>query len=325
MRLTLRQLWLVSHLTALETMRQPVCLLLTATCLSLMALLPLLIAYQFGEDGKLVRDSALALHSVFGLCVAGYAAGSALSREIRSGTAATILSKRITRETFFLAKFLGVCAVVLFFSLCAAIGTLLSERAAPKMHIADSLTGGLFAAVPAVAFAAAGIVNYRRRTSFVTNAFAWLLGLLALVFVVTAALDRAGRWTSFGSLMAWRLLPASVLVTLLLVALSAIALSLSTRLSPAPALGLLAAVFALGLMSDHVFGRFAAGSVPAAVLYGVIPNWQHFWLADALTGGGTISWSYVALAGAYAALYIAGVLFLGLLAFRRAEITQQAV
>ena len=54
--------------------------------------------------------------------------------------------------------------------------------------------------------------------------------------------------------------------------------------------------------------------------YGLLPNWQDFWIVDALSGGGNIPWGYVAGTAGYAGLYTVAVLALGLLSFRRVEI-----
>jgi hypothetical protein len=73
----------------------------------------------------------------------------------------------------------------------------------------------------------------------------------------------------------------------------------------------------------------------AAALYAVIPNWQLFWLADALQtkpGGsveapdGTIlpnaiPWSYVLKALSYVAGYLGASLILGLLLFENRELS----
>ena len=64
----------------------------------------------------------------------------------------------------------------------------------------------------------------------------------------------------------------------------------------------------------------AARSDLGAILYGLLPNWQHFWVADALNGNGRVPWGYVLRAGVYAALYAAAALAAGTLAFRRREI-----
>ena len=87
MMLRVRQFVTLSILTAVEATRQPICLLLTTTCILLTMLTPMLALHNFGEDGRLARDSGLAYQFVFGLFVAAYAACSSLAREMRSGTA----------------------------------------------------------------------------------------------------------------------------------------------------------------------------------------------------------------------------------------------
>ena len=316
-----RQLLLLARLTALETLRQPICLLLTVLCLLLMSLLPLTVAYEFGEEAKLVRDSALAIHFLFGLLIGGYAACSALSKEIRSGTASTVLSKSVGRSTFFLAKLTGIVWVVGLFSLLAALGTLLSDRAAARLYLVDERAARLFILVPVAAVVAGGIANYWRRKPFVTQAFAWLTVFLLLAFGVTALTDRSGHWVRFGTCITWRIVPASLLVSLSLVPLAAIALSLATRLSTVPTLALSIVAFLLGLLSDHLFGTVLGPSGLGSVLGALLPNLQHFWLVDALNGGGSIPWSYVGLASVYAAVYTAGVVLLGVGSFLRVEIS----
>jgi hypothetical protein len=75
----------------------------------------------------------------------------------------------------------------------------------------------------------------------------------------------------------------------------------------------------MGLMSDYLFGRNAAANKLAALLYAITPNWQHFWGVDALNGAG-VPWVYVTHAAAYAALYLAGLLALGIVAMRGMEV-----
>jgi hypothetical protein len=315
-----QQFRIIAGLTARESIRQPVCLLLLTACLVLTALAPVLIAHQMGEEGKLARDTALAVHFVFGLLIGGYAACTSLSRETRSGTAATILSKSVSREVFFLAKFAGVAVLILIFSFCALLATLLSDRIAPRMYRTDVPVARLFAAVAPLAYLIAAGTNYVRRRHFVSSAFGWLVVLLAAVFLAAGFLDRGGHPAAFGAAYQWRIVPASLLITLSLLVLAALSLSLAVRLATAAALAVSAAAFLLGLMSDYVFGRAAAASGAARILYGLIPNLQHFWLADALTGGGAIPWGYVGMAALYAGAYTAGILLLGVAVFRHSDI-----
>ncbi len=59
----------------------------------------------------------------------------------------------------------------------------------------------------------------------------------------------------------------------------------------------------------------------ASVLYTVVPNWQLFWLADALEGKNEIPWRYVATAFGYVVGYLGATLVVALLLFEQRELT----
>jgi hypothetical protein len=328
MRFRLRQLWALTGLTVLEVVRQPICLLLVTTCVLLMALASAQ-AHQFGEDGKFARDSALSIQFVFGLLVAGYGASTALTRELRSGTASAVLTKPVERDTFFLAKFLGVTAVILLFSACAIPAVLLCEKAAPKLYVMDRLALGTLILAPLVAYVVAGAANYFLRWQFASTAFWLLIGIMLAGIGLSATLydpDSAirvvrGQMVFVNAAIQWRLIPAGLLITVALIVLAGIALALATRVQTVPVLVGCAAILLLGLLSDYLFGRSADTSVLAHVAYRVIPNWQHFWLTDALTHGGSISWKYLGLATAYALACLSVVLGIGVLSFSQKEIS----
>jgi hypothetical protein len=64
------------------------------------------------------------------------------------------------------------------------------------------------------------------------------------------------------------------------------------------------------------------GSWWASVLYTVTPNWQLFWLADALDSGkSTFEWGYVAKAFAYAACYVGAALAVAVMMFEERELS----
>lgn len=62
------------------------------------------------------------------------------------------------------------------------------------------------------------------------------------------------------------------------------------------------------------------GALWASVLYTVIPNWQQFWLADALDNQKTIPWSYVGHAFGYVLGYLGAALAMALLLFEDREL-----
>jgi ABC-type transport system involved in multi-copper enzyme maturation permease subunit len=59
----------------------------------------------------------------------------------------------------------------------------------------------------------------------------------------------------------------------------------------------------------------------ASVLYTTVPNWQLFWLADALDGNRGIPWSYVGRAFGYVVGYLGASLALGLFLFEERELS----
>jgi hypothetical protein len=121
----------------------------------------------------------------------------------------------------------------------------------------------------------------------------------------------------------WNLLPAGILVLFALWILAAIALACSTRFDTIATLSICSAIFLVGLMSDYFFGKPAEQGVWwASTLYSIIPNWQLFWLADAIeTGKSTFHWDYVGKALGYAACYIGAALALGTVLFEERELS----
>jgi len=282
--------------------------------------LPVLITHTLGESARIVRDNGLAVHFAFGLLLASYAASTTLAGETALGTAALVLSKPVNRSLFFLAKFAGAAMATLLFSLGAGLATLLSARMAAGYFTIDWWAGGPLIAAPVLAFALGGALNYRDRGPFVSRTFVWMLILLAAALVWAGFVNPDGHLGVFGAHLDWRIVPASLLICVGLLVLTGLASWLATCLDTVPTMILCSLALLLGLMSDHLFGRAANHSMVAAALYCLTPNWQHFWLADALSGDGIIPWKYVGRATAYGALYLGGMLGLGLAAFRRTEL-----
>ena len=123
--------------------------------------------------------------------------------------------------------------------------------------------------------------------------------------------------------MDWRLVPASILILFALWILAGLALACSTRLDMIPTLAICSGLFLLGLMSDYLFGERAQpgrGGLP--LLYTVTPNWQLFWLADALdTGKSVYYWGYVGKALGYAVGYVGAVLAMAVAMFEDRELS----
>lgn len=310
-----RQFVAIARLTTVEATRQPICLLLVVFCVTLIGLFPFLITHTLGGAGKLVRDSALAVHLLAGLVLGSYAACSALIREIHRGTASSVLSKPIGRGLFFTAKFAGIAALMISFSVATVIATVLSTRVAENMdHFmgADGWVAGPLLAAPLLALVVGGCANYWRQRSFNSVSFGALLVLLAVALVI-AVLK--------GTALPVNIVPAGLLVTVAILMLSAISVSLAPKLDMVPTTSICAVLLMLGLISDYLLGHAAgAGQCWAIVIYTLLPNWQHFWVVDALNQGDAIALPYVLRASLYAFLYMGAVLTLGAWAFKRMEL-----
>jgi ABC-type transport system involved in multi-copper enzyme maturation permease subunit len=106
----------VALATAKNEIAQPLFLLLVVVgCLAIMALV--LVPFNtLGEDIKPYKDTCMTLIMVFGILQAVWSAGSSVAEEIEGRTALTVLSKPISRRSFLIGKYLGICwtVVVLF-------------------------------------------------------------------------------------------------------------------------------------------------------------------------------------------------------------------
>jgi hypothetical protein len=324
----LRQFVALAGLTAAEGVRQPVYLLLATTAVVLTGLTPIALMHQFGEEGRMARDTGLAVQLLVGLAVAAASASNALTREREEGTAAALLSKPVDRTVVFLGKYAGVAVVVLGFSACCLLATLMAERVSERFWDTRSLSGyitdyntalRMLLAVPA-AYAVAGFLNFTARRPFASMAFVSLLGLLAVAFVIGGFFDQVGRPAPFDFRVDWRLLPAAILVTMALLLIAAAALVLAVHLGTAATLAACGALLAAGLVAPYLFGQHSHSNAVADILYRIVPDWQHFWMPDALRAGGVIPWSYVAKAAACAGCYTVAVLGFGAWLFRRSEV-----
>lgn len=325
----------IARLTSVEIPRQPALLLLTTTVLLFIGSLPFLITHNLGEAGRPVRDSAMAVMFLGALLVSATAACGAVSGEIRRGTAGAILSKPISRARFLAAKYFGVAGVMLVFGYMCTLAILMADRAAARMFaIGWTFLIPLYLAV-AGAYILAALINHRTRRPFASTAFACMALLLTAAFVWTLTQDGAGdpgavidhgdhvhADPNLGDPVPvrWQLLPACLLLTFAALMLQALALLCALRLPVVPTLSICGGFFMLGLMSDYLLAARAAEALWARALYTLLPNWQHFWMADALAGNGSVPWGYVAHAAGYALAWTLGTLCVALGLFERMEV-----
>jgi hypothetical protein len=308
----------------MELVRQPVFLLLMTGSVLFEIFLAVPYYFAFGDEMKLVKTSTLAVMFLTGLFGAVLSASASLAREIRSGTALVVLSKPVSRIQFLLAKFVGLAVSLTVLAYVNLVGVMLASWMAFDAYgqtnvMAISIVAGFIL----LAYALAGFSNFFLRRPFVSDAVFLVVIMVTLAaFVVFHFLHQMQSLGEQASID-WRLIPAGILILFALWVLAALALACSTRFDTIATLSICSALFLIGLMSDYLFGRPAAeGKWWASTLYSLIPNWQLFWLADALeTGKTTFHWAYVGKAFAYVVCYAGAALAAGVALFEDRELS----
>jgi len=319
----MRQFVTIAGNAFMELIRQPVFLLLMTLSSLFEVFLACVNYFGFGDEPKLVKDSALAVMFLAGLFGAVLSASASVGREIRSGTALAVLAKPVGRGQFLLAKYAGLSLALVLLTFVNCIGVLLATRMAFDAYGDIDYPGlGVFCGSLALAYVIAGFTNYFLRRPFVSDAVFAVVIMSAVAFALLQFIPReAGRMGVDYHGIDWRVIPASVLILMALLILAALALACSTRVDAVPTLAICTALFLMGLMSDYFWGQPAkAGSWWAEILYALTPNWQLFWLADALEGNAKIPLSYLAEAFGYACAYIGAILAVALMLFEDREL-----
>ena len=312
----------------MELIRQPIFLLLMTGSVLFEIFLAVPYYFAFGDEPKLVENSVLAVMLLSGLFGAVLNASSSLAREIRSGTALAVLSKPVGRAQFLLAKFAGLAAALTVLTYVNMIGVLLASRMAFDAYGKTDLPAiGIFAAGIIFAYALAGFSNFFLRRPFVSDAVLMFVVMATLtafiIFQFTTQMQSAGTVAHVN----WNLLPPGMLILFALWILAALALACSTRFDTIPTLAICSAFFLVGLMSDYIYsqsgGKIESGAPWwASTLYSIVPNWQLFWLADAIdTGKSTFQWAYVGKAFGYMICYAGAALAVGTMLFEDRELS----
>ena len=325
----MRQFITIAANTFMELVRQPVFLLLTTASVGFSVFLACVSYFGFGDDPKLVKDSVLAVMLLSGLLGAVLSASSSLAREIRTGTALAVLSKPVGRAPFLLAKYTGIAAVLGLLNYVNLLAALAASRMAFDAY-GDADTRGLaiWGVALVLAYAAGGFSNYFLRRPFTSDAMFALVVLVTLAFLVSSSLTRAdptNRAETVGAFVKvdWRLIPAAALILLALWVLAGLALACATRLDLIATLVICSGFFLLGLMSESLVGTPAReGKWWAELVFPVLPNWQLYWIADALEAGQVVPWArYLGASFGYTVCYVGATLAIALCLFEERELS----
>ena len=319
----MKQFYTIATNTFMELIRQPVFLLLTTASAAFCVFLASVPYFGFGDDPLLVKQSVLAIMLLTGLFGAVLSASSTLAREIRAGTALSVLSKPVGRAQFLLAKYTGLAAALAVLNYINMIAALMASRMAFDAYGSTDLRAlAIFAGALLVAYGIGGFSNYFLRRNFVSDALCALVLMITVAFVFINALPKNNPDIAAGGSVDWRMIPASVLILFALWILAGLALACSTRLEMISTLAICSAFFLLGLMSDYVFGTRARDGVWwAHIPYAALPNWQLFWGGDALVETKSVAWSqYVGSSLGYTICYVGAALSVAVCLFEDREL-----
>ena len=269
---------------------EPLVLLTLLAALTLAVLAPAFHYHQFGEATRMARDAGFSALFTCGSVVAVFGTIRAFRREMESGTAQMALAHPVSRGGFFLAKTLGA------FAACVAFGV--TVFGVSRAIVEGARIGGAIAAQTGdIArlygpFLAAGVavmllpllvgaaLNRFAHCRFVFSAVVTAFFMSLAVGVAGAVVDAA-------------LLPRYLPVAALLVA-------------PAAVMTSAAAAFAVRFRAN------AAAAASAVVFAASLPAVGNYYMADALSHGGSVSWGYVALATLAALPAVAAFLLVGI-------------
>lgn len=284
-----------------ESLREPVFALMLLAALVLIGHYPTIAVFVFSEQLKLVVDSSMATSLLFGLIIAVLSASHTVAREMRNGTVLLLLSKPVYRWSFVLGKIIGIMgAATLFTGVCnlACVCSVYVATDQFRFEIPLYLT---YLALVAAGCLGGMIMNFWRGSSFPETASYFLSVLIAgyTVYCMAASPEPAIKMAD--------LFKALILVNFAVAAMTTLAVVAATRLDVVPNLCVCTVIFFLGLMSSYLFQRSTGIPVVDLIfglLYAALPNWQFFWLVDAVAVGRPIPWSYVVYSAVYVVLYM---------------------
>lgn len=284
-----------------ECVREPIFFLLLLVGLVLICILPMFSMFVFREQVKLVVDSSMATTMVLGLIVAALCSSHTITREMRNGTVLLLLSKPVPRYTFITAKIVGVTMALTVFTFSMIAASFVAVMIAKDQFRLDFGAMAFYYGVLAVCALTAAVLNYLKGISFpsaITFLTAAALPIYAvLLYLVQGAPDDEGFIPLLQFITALSLLFPAVWL------MGAISAALATRCGIVTNLTSCSILFFLGLISKYVSTHWLGGGFSGDLFSAILPNWQYFWMADALAAHTQIPLRYLGWALVYSIIY----------------------
>lgn len=309
--------------TFIETIRQPIYVVILTAAMLLFLLSPSISMYTLDEDVKLLREIGLSTLFLTGLFIAIFSATSAVTEEIETKTITTVLSKPIHRPAFIFGKFIGLSAAVILAHYIGTIAMLMTIRHGVLESANDSHDWTvIISAIVVIVFTVllTAFFNFTYDWNFAAAITTLLLFFSTAAIIFLSLIDRDFKFNPANNQINMFDINASILILQAVLVLVAVAVMFSTRFNVILTLISCIGVFMLGLISDYIFGRYADTHVWAKIGRMLVPNLQLFWVTDAIYEGSSVSLHYIGVTSAYAGVYVAGMLLLAIAFFQKRQV-----
>ena len=189
----MNKLFTIAKNTFIETLRQPVYLIIVVAALFLLFMSPSLTMYTMSDDNKLLRELGLSTLFLTSLFIAIFSASGAVAEEIENKTITTVLSKPVERPIFIIAKFFGVAAAVALAHYICTIALLMAIRHGVLVAVWETHDWTVLStagAAVALTFLLSAFFNYAYDWKFSSTAvvLAALFATIGIIFL--AFIDR---------------------------------------------------------------------------------------------------------------------------------------
>jgi ABC-2 type transport system permease protein len=317
------KLLVIARNTFTEAIRQPVYAVIMTFALFLFVMSPSVTMYTLDEDIKLLREIGLSTLFLSGLFIAIFSATGAVTEEIETRTITTVLSKPVGRATFLLGKFLGVVAAVGLAHYICTVVLLMIIRHGVLENASDTHDW------PVIATGLVIVIVTLLLTAFLNYTYDWPFGATGIVniailctfgIIFLAVIDKDWKINPAENNIALFEIYGSILLFMAVVIIVALAVMFSTRMNLVLTLVCCLSAFLIGLITDYLFGRFAETALWAKVGRVIVPNFQVFWISDAIYEGAAVPAKYLLLGVTYAVLYSAAILMLGISLFQKRQV-----
>jgi hypothetical protein len=293
------------------------------------------------DDQRMYVDIGLSTIFIAGTVLSAFLATSVIDREIGNRTVLTVVSKPVARATFVLGKYIGlaialvatVSVATLVFSIVEVHGVIQTAATPVRWPAVGFGAGAVVLATGAAAWA-----NFFYGKSFPATLILAAIPLLAVAYVLSMVFDPDWAAVPISEEFRPEVWVAAGLMAVGLLILAAISVAASTRLGQVPTILVTIGFLLAGLLSDWFVGRRIAsfekamaagdalpeGGAPLYWLckgaYAAIPNFQVFWVVDAVNQKQSIPAEYLASALPYAGAMIIVALAFAVALFQRREV-----